>query len=150
MSDHEMTSLLARNATFNAPIPNYETKNSSIPATLNIPYLYYASPMEGLDIFGKRVTPEFYVDISALMDQKLEMLACHESQRKWLRAHHGVDEYMESVRRFNNSLGQRASILAGYEIMYAEAFRQHRGHAYPTDNVIATYLGGSVIIEPTY
>jgi len=148
MSDHEMTSLLVRNASFYAPIPNYETRNSS--HTSDIPHLYYAPPMEGIDIFGKKVTPQFYVDISALMDQKLEMLACHESQRNWLRAHHGVDEYIESVRRFNNSLGQRASIVAGCEIKYAEAFRQHRGHAYPGDNTIATYLRGSVVIEPSY
>jgi len=150
MSDHEMTSLLVRNASFYAPIRNYETKNSSIGPTLNIPYLYYAPPIEGIDIFGKRVTPEFYVDISGLIGRKLEMLACHESQRDWLRAHHHMDEYIESVRRFNNSLGQRASTIAGREITYAEAFRQHRGHSYPGDNLIATYLRASVVIEPSY
>ena len=150
MSDHEMTSLLVRNAGFYAPIPNYKTKNGSIGPTLNIPYLYYAQPMEGIDIFGKKVIPQFYVDISGLMDQKLEMLACHESQRNWLRAHHGIDKYIESVRRFSNSLGQRASFVAGREITYAEAFRQHCGHAYPADNLIAAYLRGSVVLEPSY
>jgi LmbE family N-acetylglucosaminyl deacetylase len=148
MSDHEMTSLLVRNATFNASIPNYKTE--PIAATLNIPYLYYASPMQGIDIFGKKVIPQFYVDITSLIDRKLEMLACHESQRNWLRAHHGVDEYIESVRRFNNSLGQRAATVAGFDITYAEAFRQHRGHAYPADNVLATYLERSVVTEPSY
>lgn len=149
MSDHETTSLLVRNASFYAPIPNYETKNDLAP-TAKIPYLYYAPPLEGIDIFGKEVVQEFYVDISDVMDQKLEMLACHKSQRDWLREHHGVDEYIESVRRFNNSLGRRASTIAGREIAYAEAFRQHRGHAYPADNVIATYLPARVVIEPSY
>jgi LmbE family N-acetylglucosaminyl deacetylase len=150
MSDHEMTSLLVRNASFNASIPNYKTKAGGSGCTLNIPYLYYAPPMEGTDVFGRKVTPQFYVDISAVMQQKLEMLACHESQRNWLRAHHGIDEYIESVRRFNTSLGQRASELAGILITHAEAFRQHRGHAYPNDNVIATFLRESVIAEPAY
>ena len=150
MSDHETTSLLVRNASFYAPIRNYETQNSDIGPTSNIPHLYYASPLEGIDVFGKKVIPQFYVDISELIDQKLEMLACHESQREWLRAHHGLDEYIESVRRFSSLLGQRASTIAGREITYAEAFRQHRGHAYPSDNVIADYLPASVVIEPLY
>ncbi len=150
LSDHEMTSLLVRNACFYASIPNYETKAGAADYTLSIPYLYYAQPLEGVDIFGKSVTPEFYVDISELMLVKVEMLACHESQRNWLRAHHGMDEYIESMRRFNTSLGQRASKVSGRPITYAEAFRQHRGHAYPDDNVITTILRESVIAEPAY
>jgi LmbE family N-acetylglucosaminyl deacetylase len=150
MSDHEITSLLVRNACFYASIPNYETKIGTVGCTLNIPYLYYAQPVEGIDIFGKKVTPQFYVDISGLMEQKLEMLACHESQRNWLRAHHGMDEYVESMRRFNASLGQRASMVSGRLISYAEAFRQHRGHAYLDDNVITKFLQESVITEPVY
>jgi LmbE family N-acetylglucosaminyl deacetylase len=150
MFDHEMTSLLVRNACFYASIPNYETKAGAAGCTLEIPYLYYAQPMEGIDIFGKKVTPQFYVDISELMEQKLEMLTCLESQRNWLRAHHGMDEYIESVRRFNTSLGQRASVVPGRLITYAEAFRQHCGHAYPNENVIMTFLRESVIAEPAY
>ena len=106
--------------------------------------------MEGIDIFGKKVTPQFYVDISGVMNQKLEMLACHESQRNWLRAHHGMDEYLDSIRRFNGSLGQRASIVSRRLISYAEGFRQHLGHAYPNENIIATILGENVITEPAY
>jgi LmbE family N-acetylglucosaminyl deacetylase len=150
MSDHESTSLLVRNACFNASIRNYETKLGTATCTLKIPYLYYAQPMEGKDIFGKTVTPQFYVNVSGVMNQKLEMLACHESQRNWLRAHHGMDEYLESTRRFNSSLGQRASIVSGKPISYAEGFRQHRGHAYPDDNVITTFLAKNVVTEPGY
>jgi len=150
ISDHEITSLLVRNACFYASIPNYETKAGAAGCTLKIPYLYYAQPMEGIDIFGKEVTPQFYVDISGWMQQKSEMLACHESQRNWLRAHHGMDEYIESMRRFNTSLGQRASKVSGRLITYAEAFRQHCGHAYPDDNIITTFLRDIVIAEPAY
>jgi LmbE family N-acetylglucosaminyl deacetylase len=150
MSDHEMTSLLVRNACFYGSIPNYQTKSSEVGCTSDIPYLYYAQPMEGIDIFGKEVTPQFYVDISGSIEQKLEMLACHESQRNWLRAHHGMDEYLDSVRRFNNSLGQRASTVSGRLITYAEGFRQHCGHAYPNENVLATSLRERVIAEPAY
>jgi len=150
MSDHELTSLLVRNACFNASISNYETNAGAAGRTSKIPYLYYAQPMEGLDIFGKWVIPEFYVDISGVMQQKLEMLGCHESQRNWLRAHHGMDEYLESVRRFNSSQGETASTVSGRLITSAEAFRQHRGHAYPHDNVIKSLLQHKVIAEPAY
>ena len=34
------------------------------------------------------------------MDVKERMLGCHASQRDWLRAHHGMDEYIESMRRW--------------------------------------------------
>ena len=150
MVDHETTSLLVRNACFNASIPNYETKAGSAGYTPKIPYLYYGQPMDGIDIFGKKVIPQFYVDIPTWMQRKEEMLACHESQRNWLRAHHGMDEYIESMRRFNTVLGQRASEVSGRLITYAEAFRQHRGHAYPNDNLLGIFLADSVVAEPSY
>jgi len=152
MSDHEVTSLLVRNACFYKSIRNYETPATvrSAGESSQVPYLYYAQPIEGLDIFGKKVTPQFYVDISECMRQKVEMLACHESQREWLRAHHGMDEYIESMRRYNSALGQRSSELSGRSITYAEAFRQHCGHAYPDANVIQGFLQDSIIEEPEY
>ncbi len=118
--------------------------------TSAIPYLYYAQPIENVDLFGKKITPQFYVDVSDLIEQKIEMLSCHESQRNWLRAHHGMDEYVESMRRWNASLADRASQISDRTIKYAEAFRQHLGHAYPKDNVLAGLLEDSVISEPAY
>jgi N-acetylglucosamine malate deacetylase 1 len=151
MSDHEMTSLLVRNACFYASIPNYETKDLTDAApTSAIPYLYYAQPIENIDLFGKKITPQFYVNISSLMPQKIEMLSCHESQRNWLREHHGIDEYVESVRRWSASLAERATQISDKPINYVEAFRQHCGHAYPKDNFLAALLKENVIAEPDY
>ncbi len=151
ISDHEMTSLLVRNACFYASIPNYETKDlTTATYTSAIPYLYYAQPIENIDLFGKKITPQFYVDVSSLIEQKIEMLSCHESQRNWLRAHHGMDEYVESMRRWNAALAERASQISDKPITFAEAFRQHRGHAYPKDNILAALLKESVIGEFDY
>lgn len=151
MSDHEMTSLLVRNACFYAPVPNYKTRGLTnavhIPV---IPYLYYAQPIENIDLFGKKITPQFYVDVSGLIEQKTEMLSCHESQRNWLRAHHGMDEYIESMRLWNASLAEKAAKISGKPIRYAEAFRQHRGHAFPKDNILAALLEESVVPETDY
>ncbi len=151
MSDHEMTSLLIRNACFYASIPNYETRDlTSAAPTSAIPYLYYAQPVENIDLFGRKITPQFYVDVSGLIEQKIEMLSCHKSQRNWLREHHGMDEYVESMRRWNASLAEIAVQISEKPITYAEAFRQHLGHAYPKDNVLAALFGEGVIPEPDY
>jgi len=34
------------------------------------------------------------------------MLACHASQREWLLAHHGMDEYIEAMRRLSSGRGK--------------------------------------------
>ena len=151
MIDHEVTSQLARNACFSAPISNYDlSAYTKAPLCSAIPALYYTQPMEGVDLFGKPVIPQFYVDVSGCLDLKVRMLSCHASQRDWLRAHHGMDEYTESLRRWNAQLGQRVSEIAGRPVHYAEAFRQHLGHAYPHENVLAKILGAGVIPEPAY
>ncbi|MGH9524527.1 MAG: PIG-L deacetylase family protein, partial [Terriglobales bacterium] len=85
--DHDNTSVLVRNACFLAPAPNYDVSQyGSAPAIAAIPHLYYWDVMEGVDIFGKPVEPELYVDISAEIDLKSKMLGAHRSQREWLRA----------------------------------------------------------------
>src|SRR5438105_320333 len=84
MLDHEVTSTLARAATFAAPIPNF-LRDRKLGAPLEqIPYLYYCDPIEGKDKFGRDVNPGFCVDISGVIDAKAAMLACHASQREWL------------------------------------------------------------------
>ena len=150
MADHEVTSLLVRNASFNGPIPNYSTEDlSRAKHTESVPYLYYAQPMEDVDVFGKQITPQFYVDITEVEERKKELLACHESQRIWLRAHHGMDEYLESVGRWNAALAERASVR-DRKVISAEGFRQHLGHAYPHENVVRTLLADHVIMESAY
>jgi LmbE family N-acetylglucosaminyl deacetylase len=142
IADHETTSRLVRNACFYAPVPNYRTTAEPSRA---IPHLYYAHPIEGVDIFGRPVDAGLYVDTSDVLERKAEMLACHRSQRDWLRAHHGMDEYLDSMRRWSEELGRRASSIAGREVASAEAFRQHLGHSYPRTNLLAEALGPRVI-----
>jgi hypothetical protein len=43
-----------------------------------------------------------------------------------------------------------ATGAAGQKIDYAEAFRQHRGHAYPSDNVLQALLSARVISNRYY
>ena len=136
MMDHEMASLLARAASFVSAAPNI----SAFPLRegSGVPHLYYCDPLETLDPLGHPIRPTTWVDISGQLDEKARMLACHESQREWLRSYHGNDEYIESMRRHAALRGAEAQVAA------AEAFVQHRGHAYPRNDLLAEMFGKSL------
>ena len=125
-------SLLGRAATFGYGAPN--VSHVPVKPGSRVPYLYYCDPIEGVDSLGRRAVPTTIVDVSAVHARKLEMLACHASQRDWLRAHHGMDEYLDAVRR--HDAGRGAEIGA----KFAEGFVQHRGHAYPRADVLGELL----------
>ena len=136
--DHEQTSTLVRAATFAAPIPNFLHRPGHTeihPPLGGIPHLYYADPLEGKDIFGERVEPAFLVDITGTIDDKARMLEAHESQRAWLRKHHGVDNLVDSMKVWSSQQGQALGVA------YAEGFRQHLGHSYPQNNLLGELLG---------
>ena len=136
MLDHVYSSDLAWDACFDAPVPNYVT-NEPDPAqpTDFIPYLYYADPVEGIDRFGTRIDPGFYIDITESMQTKIEMLMQHDSQRSWLKKQHGMDHYVESMKEWSEMRGNEVGVK------YAEAFRQHLGHAFPHDNILESLTG---------
>lgn len=136
MADHVTAGVLARNATFVAGIRNYQTGPAS--PTNKIPALYYMDPLEGTDHFGHPVPPEFCVDITTTIEIKEKMLASHASQREWLRKHHGVDMYIDAMKEWSAVRGK----LIGAR--YAEGFRQHKGHAYPKENVLGELLRGMI------
>jgi LmbE family N-acetylglucosaminyl deacetylase len=132
MADHEAAATLVRNASFVAGIRNYQTMKSK--ALDGIPALYYMDPIEGTDHFGNIIKPEFCVDISSTINVKESMVACHESQREWLRKHHGVDQYIISMKHWSSQRGEYIGVN------YAEGFRQHKGHAYPKENILENCL----------
>jgi N-acetylglucosamine malate deacetylase 1 len=164
MPDHEMTSYVARAAAFAAPVPNYlrasalatspppslalsekgrggEGEKGGVEAAApleRIPHLYYADAVEGKDPLGREIKPGFYIDISNVIETKAEMLACHASQRNWLRKHHGMDHYIQTMRDVSAQQGRRSGAA------FAEGFRQHLGHSYPQDNLLGSVLGALV------
>lgn len=128
MLDHEQASMLARGASFMYGAPNISTHPRH--AESHVPYLYYCDPVEGTDPLGNPVTPTTLIDISKQIETKAQMLAAHASQREWLRAHHGMDEYIDSMKRHGQLRGKALGVA------YAEGFVQHRGHPYPHDDLL--------------
>ena len=82
------------------------------------------------------------VDTSDVFDRQMDMLACHKSQREWLLAHLGMDNYTEFLRRRSEEQGREAGVA------FAEGFRQHLGGGFPSDDELTHILGERVIKNP--
>lgn len=107
--DHRVVSSLVFDTSFIASLPNIETGQPAHPV---VPPLYYMDTLA-----GKGFHPTEYVDIGPTIDIKRQMLACHQSQLKWLKDHDNIDviEFMEVTAR-----------TRGFQcnVPYAEGFRQ--------------------------
>lgn len=133
MIDHENTSKLVQTAAFSAGMPNLLT----VPVShfSPVPFLYYSDAFEGKDKFGREVFPTILINISSTIEIKETMLSRHKSQRDWLLKHHGIDEYILSMKRFSSNRGKMIGVN------HAEGFRQHLGHAFPQENILQQELG---------
>ncbi|MBI3679031.1 MAG: PIG-L family deacetylase [Acidobacteria bacterium] len=139
LCDHEATSLLVRDACFGAPAPNYHTgvENPAGPLAA-IPHLYFMDAVGGVDREGRPVAPDFIVDVSGTFPMKRDMLAEHESQYAWLKAQHGMDNYLDTMERWTRACGRRA----GFE--FGEGFRHYKGHPYPDSPLLEELLQGLI------
>ena len=82
--------------------------------------------------------PHFYVDVGKYFELKRAMLAEHASQREWLRAHHGIDEYLDMMERMTRAHGEHAGVE------FAEGLRQYKGHPYPESPLLEQWLGETI------
>jgi LmbE family N-acetylglucosaminyl deacetylase len=140
LCDHEATSQLVRDACFAAIIPNYATgATNAAPPLSAIPHLYFMDPIGGVDREGRPVLPDFFVNVAAHMEIKTAMLAEHASQRGWLLRHHGLDNYLETMKAWTRENGRRAGVE------YAEGFRRYKGHPYPESPLLEELLGAAVV-----
>jgi len=139
MCDHEITSTLVRDACFGASAPNYTTAAISPAAPLAaIPHLYFMDSIGGVDREERPVIADFYVDIEAQFETKRAMLAEHASQREWLLAQHGMDDYLLTMESWTREAGRRGGVALG------EGFRQYKGHPYPAKPLLQELLGSLV------
>ncbi|MGO8792428.1 MAG: PIG-L deacetylase family protein [Terriglobia bacterium] len=136
MVDHETTSRLCQSACFGASAQNFRTgARRPARAVRAIPHLYYSQPFSNRDILGNEILPRLVVDISATIERKEQMLACHESQRAWLQFQQALPEIHDPLRQ----MAARAGGLAGFP--WGEGFRQHLGQGFPGENLLASLLG---------
>ena len=106
--DHANTHALVLKATMSATVPNIERER---PPTETL------APVIEMDTeFGLGFLPTEFVDISDLMDMKIEVVGCHRTQLDWINESTGrdvQDELVTTARYRGLQCGTR----------YAEAFR---------------------------
>jgi LmbE family N-acetylglucosaminyl deacetylase len=119
MDDHMNTAKVAVTATFSRNIPFFRSIPDA-PAVFEDAMLYHATPHILTDMMRRPIVPEIYVDISAVMDTKEKLLACHVSQKEWLDKTQGMDSYLKSMRESSQKVGA----LSG-KFRFAEGWRRH-------------------------
>jgi LmbE family N-acetylglucosaminyl deacetylase len=144
MADHTETSRIVVEAAFASTVPNWRTEAGpeGHPPCESIPVILYADPIALADWEGKRTKAQRLVDITSVMDVKEKMLAKHESQRSWLRAQHGEDEYLLSMKRWS---ADRAADFRKKDVRFAEGFTRHLGHGFPHADILVSALGPKLV-----
>ena len=142
MEDHTNTARLVITACFSRAMKHYTSIPPRDPTAQDV-YLYHAQPHTNRDGMRNLIVPELFVDISSVMETKLQILGCHESQRQWLDETQGMDNYLESMRQ---SSAEVARLNPACSWRYAEGFRQHRhvGFSAEDGNPLADILGDKV------
>lgn len=110
-TDHKAVSALMLEASFSATVPHVKTAHDYLP---KLPVVYFMDTLAGMHF-----QPVEYVDITAFLPQKLEMMAKHQSQLVWLKEHDNYDalDAIETMAKFR-----------GYQcgVKYAEGFIRYQ------------------------
>lgn len=112
MRDHQQTSQLAFHASFGSSLPHIQTATEAYGEIVPI---FYMDTLAGINF-----VPTEYVDVTETIETKLKMLACHESQIKWMLEHDKID-FIDFVRTCSKYRGLQCGVP------YAEGFRQYAG-----------------------
>ncbi len=120
MEDHMETCRLAVTAGFAKGIPNFASnpETSSFDGDVAI---YHAQPHGNRTPMGEFVIPKLSIAIDAVIDRKLAMLDCHQSQHQWLRSTQGMNSYLQTMLE----LGAQVATLSKVESKYAEGWQKH-------------------------
>jgi LmbE family N-acetylglucosaminyl deacetylase len=143
MEDHTNACRLAVTAAFSRGMPNFPV-DPPTPTTDQPVTLYHAQPHGNRDALGQLVWPSIFVDVTELMPRKLELLAAHESQRRWLDTSQGLDSYLETMRVLLREVGAMSR-----RFDYAEGWRQHShwGFCDPQADPLCAALGSHVRVS---
>ena len=119
MEDHMNTSRLVVTAAFARGMPNFETYP---PAEIcsNSVAIYHAQPYSNKDPLGETIIPHIVVDTEDLIEKKIEALALHQSQKRWLDESQGLDSYLQTLKSLDRQVGEMSD-----SFKYAEGWRQH-------------------------
>ena len=143
MEDHTNTCRLAVTAAFARCMPNFPVMPPR--AAIEQPVtVYHAQPYSNRDPLRRPVLPDFFVDVADVVEQKVTMLAYHESQKRWLDESQGVDSYLQALRELDAEVGRLSGRFA-----YAEGWRRHLhlGFCGPQDTPLEDALAERIVMR---
>lgn len=119
MEDHQNIARLSATAAFLRGVPNWPT-DPPRPPVENTMAVYHAMPYHLIGPLREPIRPELYVDVTEVMAQKRDSLACHASQKGWLDESQGLDSYLTTMEEMTRKVG----VLSG-RFEFAEGWRRH-------------------------
>lgn len=128
MEDHTNTSRLAVTAAFCRSLRNLET-DPHVDPIQNDTAIYHAMPYGLQDQLRQPITAHIYVDVTSLMDAKRTALACHRSQKEWLDASQGLNDYIITMENLNRRVGKMSG-----KFEFAEGWRRHSHMGYADED----------------
>ncbi|MBI9102169.1 MAG: PIG-L family deacetylase [Spirochaetales bacterium] len=138
-SDHRTTCNITEVAALMTTLPNHPSEEPPLERT---PLLYHTAPFTFSDTLGAPITPpHFFLNITEVMDKKMEMLAFHESQIELMRVMHKMDNFFEEMAQYNVDLGK----MVGCK--YAEVYWQHLGGGFQKAPLLQEVLHKKIILK---
>lgn len=142
MEDHTNTCRLAVTGAFSRGMPNFTVDPPHEPTSQAVT-VYHAQPYSHRDPLRRPVEPDMWIEVTDMVDHKVEMLAKHVSQKKWLDESQGHDSYLQTLRDLDAEAGR-----ASGRFQYAEGWRRHLhlGFCDPDDDPLRDALSGRVMV----
>lgn len=140
MEDHMNVCRLAVTAAFARGMPNFvvDPPRGTVDQIVTA---YHAQPYSHHDPLRQPVQPDLFIDVSDVVERKVDMLACHKTQKQWLDESQGHDAYLETLR----DLDRQCGAMSG-KFEFAEGWRRHLhlGFCGPGDDPLREALNDRV------
>jgi LmbE family N-acetylglucosaminyl deacetylase len=128
MEDHMITARLTVTGTFARGMQNYRSRPQRKP-TLDSCVVYHAMPHGQRTPLREPVRPEILINTTRVHETKRDALACHASQREWLDASQGQDNYLTVMDGFSIALGRRSR-----RFQHAEGWTRHLHYGFGAED----------------
>jgi len=119
MEDHANACRLAVTAAFGRGMRNFPVDPPRAPVEGDV-VVYHAQPHGNRDSLNRLIRPDFFIDISSVIDEKADMLAEHKSQADWLDHTQGMNAYLDTMKGYAGEMGSLST-----QCEFAEGWRRH-------------------------
>jgi len=123
MEDHMETCRLAVSATFAKGVRNFACTPER-PSFEGDVAIYHAQPHGNRTPLNEIVRPSIAIPIDTVMQRKIAMLECHQSQQLWLQTTQGMNSYLQTMLELGEEVA-RLSAIKKTECQYAEGWHKH-------------------------